>query len=40
MLKIVSGDIIKNANKYNVEAIVNPNNKYMNYRLWCMWCDI
>ena len=30
MLKIVSGDIIENANKYDVEAIVNPNNKYMN----------
>ena len=31
MLKIVSGDIIENAQKYNVEAIVNPNNKYMDY---------
>ena len=40
MLKIISGDIIENANKYRVEAIVNPNNKYMNYRLWCMWCNI
>ena len=40
MLEIVSGDIIELANKYNVEAIVNPNNKYMDYRLWCMWCNI
>ena len=31
MLKIVSGDIIENAKKYYVEAIVNPNNKYMDY---------
>lgn len=31
MLKIVSGDIIENAKKYGVEAIVNPNNKYMDY---------
>lgn len=31
MLEIVSGDIIEVANKYNVEAIVNPNNKYMDY---------
>ena len=29
MLKIVSGDIIENAKKYVVEAIVNTNNKYM-----------
>ncbi len=40
MLEIVSGDIIDVANKYNVEAVVNPNNKYMDYRLWCMWCNI
>lgn len=31
MLKIVSGDIIENAQKYDAEAIVNPNNKYMDY---------
>ena len=31
MLKIVSGNIIENAKKYEVEAIVNPNNKYMDY---------
>ena len=30
-LILVSGDIIENANQYNVEAIVNPNNKYMDY---------
>ena len=40
MLEIVIGDIIDVANKYNVEAVVNPNNKYMDYRLWCMWCNI
>lgn len=28
-LILVSGDIIKNANNYNVEAIVNPTNEYM-----------
>ena len=31
MLKIISGDIIENAKKYEVEAIVNPNNKFMDY---------
>ena len=30
-LILVSGDIIENANKYNIEAIVNPANKYMDY---------
>ena len=28
-LTLISGDIIENANKYNVEAIVNPANEYM-----------
>ena len=31
MLKLTSGDIIENAKKYEVEAIVNPNNKYIDY---------
>lgn len=31
-LILLSGDIIENANTYNVEAIVNPANKYMEYR--------
>ena len=31
MLKIVSWDIIENAQKFDAEAIVNPNNKYMDY---------
>ena len=31
MLKIISGDIIENAKRYQVEAIVNPNNKFMDY---------
>lgn len=30
-LILVSGDIIENSNKYNIEAIVNPANKYMDY---------
>ena len=30
-LILVSGDIIENSNKYNVEAIVNIANKYMDY---------
>lgn len=30
-LILVSGDIIENSNKYNVEAIVNTANKYMDY---------
>lgn len=30
-LILVSGDIVENANKYNIEAIVNPANKYMDY---------
>lgn len=30
-LILVSGDIIENANKYNVEGIVNTANKYMDY---------
>lgn len=30
-LILVSGDIIENANNYNVEAIVNPANEYMEY---------
>ena len=30
-LILISGDIIENANKYNVEAIVNPANEYMEY---------
>lgn len=30
-LMIVSRDIIENSNIYNVEAIVNPTNKYMEY---------
>ena len=34
------GDIIEIANKYNVEAIVNPNNKYMDYGCRSMWCYI
>lgn len=40
MLKIVVGDIVENAKKYNVEAIVNPNNKYMDYGCRCLWCYI
>ena len=36
MLKIISGDIVTNAKKYDVEAIVNPNNKYMD--LGCGVC--
>ena len=39
-LTIATGDIIDVANKYNVEAIVNPNNKYMDYGCRCMWCYI
>lgn len=30
-LILVSEDIIENANKYNIEAIVNHANKYMDY---------
>lgn len=30
-LILVSGDIIENSNKYNVEVIVNTANKYMDY---------
>lgn len=39
-LIIAVGDIIDVANKYNVEAIVNPNNKYMDYGCRCMWSYI
>ena len=40
MLKVIDGDIIENAKKYNVDAIVNPENRYMDFRKWCMWCYI
>ena len=40
MLEIVSGDIIELTKQYSVEAIVNPNNKYMDYRLWSMWSNL
>lgn len=30
-LILVSGDIIENSNEYNVDAIVNTANKYMDY---------
>ena len=37
-LILVSGDIIENSNKYNVEAIVNTANKYIvivsGIRIW------
>ncbi len=39
-LVIAVGDIIDVANEYNVEAIVNPNNKYMDYGCRCMWSYI
>ena len=32
-LILVSGDIIENSNKYNVEAIVNTANKYIGVRI-------
>ena len=40
MLEIAVEDIIEVANEYKVEAIVNPNNKYMDYGCRCMWSYI
>lgn len=39
-LIIAVGDIIKVAKEYNVEAIVNANNKYMDCGCRSMWCYI
>ena len=36
-LILVGGDIIENAHKYNIEAIVNPANKYMDYGSGVCW---